>query len=93
MPATKPIGTPRALQSSIRKQTSPDNLTGLASPEIDQKLTAARTEADPAKRLALYLEAEQLVVHWCVEVLQVPDGQSPVLLQPQRPPPETGSHT
>jgi oligopeptide transport system substrate-binding protein len=42
--------------------TSPDNLTGLASPEIDQRLAAARAEADPQKRLALYLEAEQLVL-------------------------------
>src|SRR5207253_2709830 len=33
------------------------------------------------------LAAEQLAVHWWVLVLQVPCGQSGVLLQPQRPPP------
>ena len=48
--------------------SSPDNLTGLASPEIDQKLAAARAEADPEKRLALYLEAEQLVLDQYVVV-------------------------
>jgi ABC-type transport system substrate-binding protein len=47
---------------------SPDNLTGLASPEIDEKLTAARAEPDPAKRLELYLQAEQMVLDQFVVV-------------------------
>jgi ABC-type transport system substrate-binding protein len=52
--------------------TSPDNLTGLSSPEIDQTLTAARAEGDPAKRLGLYLKAEQLVLD---QYVVVPIGQ------------------
>jgi peptide/nickel transport system substrate-binding protein/oligopeptide transport system substrate-binding protein len=52
--------------------SSPDNLTGLANPEIDQTLEAARAEADPAKRLALYLRAEQLVLD---EYVVVPVAQ------------------
>ncbi len=48
--------------------TSPDNLTGLASPEIDQKLAAARAEPDPRKRLSLYLQAEDLVLDQYVVV-------------------------
>jgi oligopeptide transport system substrate-binding protein len=52
--------------------TSPDNVTGLSSPEVDQTLSAARAEADPAKRLALYLKAEQLVLD---QYVVVPIGQ------------------
>ena len=52
--------------------TSPDNLTGLSNPEIDQTLTAARAEGDPAKRLSLYLKAEQLVLD---QYVVVPVGQ------------------
>ena len=48
--------------------SSPDNLTGLSSPEIDQTLTAARAEADPGKRLDLYLKAEQMVLDQYVVV-------------------------
>jgi oligopeptide transport system substrate-binding protein len=54
--------SPDGFLTPLFSSTSPDNLTGLASPEIDQKLAAARAEADPPKRLALYLEAEQLVL-------------------------------
>jgi len=54
--------SPDGFLTPLFSSTSPDNLTGLASPEIDQKLAAARAEADPQKRLALYLEAEQLVL-------------------------------
>jgi peptide/nickel transport system substrate-binding protein/oligopeptide transport system substrate-binding protein len=58
---------PDGFLSPLFSSNSPDNLTGLASPEIDQKLAAARAEADPQKRLALYLEAEQLVLdQWVV---------------------------
>ena len=48
--------------------SSPDNLTGLANAEIDQTLEAARAEADPARRLTLYLKAEQLVLDQYVVV-------------------------
>jgi oligopeptide transport system substrate-binding protein len=54
--------SPDGFLTPLFSSTSPDNLTGLASPEIDQKLGAARAEADPQKRLGLYLEAEQLVL-------------------------------
>jgi len=52
--------------------TSPDNLTGLSSADVDQTLSAAQAEADPAKRLALYLKAEQLVLD---QYVVVPIGQ------------------
>ena len=60
--------SPDGFLTPLFSSTSPDNLTGLASPEIDQKLTAARAEADPTKRLALYLQAEQLVLDQYVVV-------------------------
>ena len=52
--------------------SSPDNLIGLANPGVDQALQAARAEADPAKRLNLYLEAERLVLD---EYVVVPVAQ------------------
>jgi peptide/nickel transport system substrate-binding protein/oligopeptide transport system substrate-binding protein len=60
--------SPDGFLTPLFSSTSPDNLTGLGSPEIDQKLTAARAEADPEKRLALYLQAEQLVLDQYVVV-------------------------
>ncbi|MCA1843389.1 MAG: hypothetical protein LC792_09430, partial [Actinobacteria bacterium] len=60
--------SPDGFLTPLFLSNSPDNLTGLASPELDQKLTAARAEPDPAKRLALYLQAEQLVLDQYVVV-------------------------
>src|SRR5581483_8711337 len=60
--------SPDGFLTPLFSSTSPDNLTGLSSPEIDQKLNAARAEADPEKRLALYLQAEQLVLDQYVVV-------------------------
>jgi ABC-type transport system substrate-binding protein len=60
--------SPDGFLTPLFSSTSPDNLTGLASPEIDQKLAAARAEPDSQKRLALYLEAEQLVLDQYVVV-------------------------
>ena len=60
--------SPDGFLTPLFSSTSPDNLTGLASPEIDEKLAAARAEADPRKRLDLYLEAEQLVLDQYVVV-------------------------
>ena len=60
--------SPDGFLTPLFASTSPDNLTGVARPEIDQKLAAARAEADPQKRLALYLEAEQLVLDQYVVV-------------------------
>jgi len=60
--------SPDGFLTPLFSSSSPDNLTGLASPEVDQALTSARAEADPAKRLALYLKAEQLVLDQYVVV-------------------------
>ena len=60
--------SPDGFLTPLFSSTSPDNLTGLASPEIDEKLATARAEADPEKRLALYLQAEQLVLDQYVVV-------------------------
>jgi oligopeptide transport system substrate-binding protein len=64
--------SPDGFLTPLFSSTSPDNLTGLASPEVDGKLAAARAEADPQKRLALYLEAEQLILD---QYVVVPVGQ------------------
>ncbi|HKN89202.1 MAG TPA: ABC transporter substrate-binding protein [Acidimicrobiia bacterium] len=64
--------SPDGFLTPLFSSSSPDNLTGLASPEIDQTLTAARAEADPSKRLELYLKAEQLVLD---QYVVVPIGQ------------------
>lgn len=47
---------------------SPENLTGLASPEVDDGLRAARAEPDPEKRRARYGEVEQKVLDQFVVV-------------------------
>jgi ABC-type transport system substrate-binding protein len=60
--------SPDGFLTPLFQSSSPDNLTGLSSPEIDQTLAAARAEADPAKRQALYLKAEQLVLDQYVVV-------------------------
>jgi peptide/nickel transport system substrate-binding protein/oligopeptide transport system substrate-binding protein len=60
--------SPDGFLTPLFSSSSPDNVTGLSSPEIDQKLTAARAEGDPEKRLALYMEAEQLVLDQYVVV-------------------------
>jgi peptide/nickel transport system substrate-binding protein/oligopeptide transport system substrate-binding protein len=64
--------SPDGFLTPLFLSSSPDNLTGLADPGIDQTLTAARAEADPAKRQALYLKAEQLVLD---QYVVVPVGQ------------------
>lgn len=60
--------SPDGFLTPLFSSTSPDNLTGLASPEIDQTLAAARAEPDPRKRLGLYMQAEQLVLEQYVVV-------------------------
>ena len=60
--------SPDGFLTPLFSSASPDNLTGLSSPEIDQKLTAARAEADPRQRLSLYLQAEDLVLDQYVVV-------------------------
>jgi peptide/nickel transport system substrate-binding protein/oligopeptide transport system substrate-binding protein len=60
--------SPDGFLTPLFSSSSPDNLTGLASPEIDQTLAAARAEADPTKRLGFYLKAEQMVLDQYVVV-------------------------
>jgi peptide/nickel transport system substrate-binding protein/oligopeptide transport system substrate-binding protein len=60
--------SPDGFLTPLFLSSSPDNLTGLASPEIDQTLASARAEPDPAKRLGLYLKAEQMVLDQYVVV-------------------------
>jgi oligopeptide transport system substrate-binding protein len=60
--------SPDGFLTPLFSSMSPDNLTGLSSPEIDQKLAAARAEADPRTRLSLYLQAEDLVLDQYVVV-------------------------
>jgi oligopeptide transport system substrate-binding protein len=60
--------SPDGFLTPLFSSTSPDNLTGLASPQIDQKLAEARAEPDPEQRLRLYLQAEQLVLDQYVVV-------------------------
>jgi peptide/nickel transport system substrate-binding protein/oligopeptide transport system substrate-binding protein len=54
--------SPDGFLTPLFSSSSPDNLIGLKNPEIDQTLQSARAEADPAKRLALYMKAEGLVL-------------------------------
>ena len=60
--------SPDGFLTPLFSSTSPDNLTGLSSPEIDQKLNAARAEDDPRERVSLYLQAEDLVLDQYVVV-------------------------
>lgn len=50
------------------QSTSPENLTGLASADIDARLAAAQAEDDPAKRQGLYREIEQRILEQFVVV-------------------------
>jgi len=60
--------SPDGFLTPLFLSTSPENLTGLASPEVDQALTAARAEPEAAKRLALYRDVEQKVLDQFVVV-------------------------
>jgi oligopeptide transport system substrate-binding protein len=48
--------------------TSPENVTGLASAEVDDRLRAARAEPDPQKRAGFYREAEAKVLEQFVVI-------------------------
>ncbi len=54
--------SPDGFLTPLFASTSPENLTALASPEVDQALAAARAEPDSAKRQALYRDVEQQVL-------------------------------
>ncbi|MDQ3944295.1 MAG: ABC transporter substrate-binding protein [Actinomycetota bacterium] len=60
--------SPDGFLTPLFSSSSPENLTGLASPEVDQALAAARAEPDPAKRQTLYRDVEQQVLDQFVVV-------------------------
>jgi ABC-type transport system substrate-binding protein len=60
--------SPDGFLTPLFSSTSPENLTGLATAEVDQTLAAARAEPDAAKRLALYRDVEQKVLDQFVVV-------------------------
>ena len=60
--------SPDAFLTPLFFSASPENLTGLASPEVDQALAAARAEPDPAKRRGLYRDVERRVLDQFVVV-------------------------
>jgi oligopeptide transport system substrate-binding protein len=60
--------SPDAFLFPLFSSTSPDNLTGLASAEVDDGLAAARKAADPVARDELYREVEQKVLSQFVVV-------------------------
>lgn len=54
--------SPDAFLAPLFRSESANNLTGFASAAVDDLLRAARGEADPARRTALYQEAERAIL-------------------------------
>jgi oligopeptide transport system substrate-binding protein len=54
--------SPDGFLNPLFQSNSPENITGLTSPEVDAALRAARAEADPARRQALYREVQERVL-------------------------------
>ena len=54
--------TPEAYLPALFLSGSPDNVTGLADPEVDAAIGAARSTADPAERATRWADAERLVL-------------------------------
>ncbi len=59
---------PNSVLSAIFRSDSPQNTIGYADPEMDRLLNAADTDPDPAKRLALYHQAEEKAVQDAVVI-------------------------
>jgi ABC-type transport system substrate-binding protein len=57
-----PFPSPDAVLSPLFLTGSPNNLTGFSSPGVDAALSAARSSADPAARVAAYQDAERQVL-------------------------------
>jgi oligopeptide transport system substrate-binding protein len=57
-----PFPSPDAVLSPLFLTGSPNNLTGFSSPGVDAALSAARSSADPAARVASYQDAERQVL-------------------------------
>lgn len=54
--------SPDAVLAPLFRSASPNNLMGYADAAVDGLLSAARAEADPARRTALYQEAERAIM-------------------------------
>lgn len=54
--------TPDAYLAPLFQSSSPDNLVGLQSPDVDAALAQARTSGDPAIRAGAWAQAEQQVL-------------------------------
>ena len=54
--------TPEAYLPALFLTGSPDNVTGLASPEVDAAIRAAQSTADPSERASRWAAAEKLVL-------------------------------
>ncbi|MDP9386886.1 MAG: ABC transporter substrate-binding protein [Actinomycetota bacterium] len=54
--------SPDAFLSPLFMSGSPDNLVGFARPDVDEQLRAARAEANAARRVALFQEAERAIL-------------------------------
>ena len=72
LPWIAPYASADAFMAPLFTTGSRFNLVGLASPDVDHAVAAARSEPDPAKRTTSYQAAEQAVLHQSVVV---PIGQ------------------
>jgi len=54
--------SPDAVLSPLFRSASPDNLMAYANAVVDDVLSAARAEADPMRRTALYQKAERVIM-------------------------------
>ncbi|MBI2853063.1 MAG: peptide ABC transporter substrate-binding protein [Chloroflexi bacterium] len=62
---------------------SVNNQTGYSNPEVDQLLEQARTEADEAKRLDLYRQAEDLIIKDAPWILTWHEAERYRLIKPK----------
>lgn len=53
---------PEAMLGSLFRSNSPENATGYRNPDVDAALSAASTETDAQRRLAIYREVEERVL-------------------------------
>jgi peptide/nickel transport system substrate-binding protein len=71
--------TPEAYLPPMFLSGSPDDVTGLASPEVDAAIRTARATADPSERAARWADAEKLVLQ-LMPVVPLAQAQNAVAL-------------
>lgn len=71
--------TPEAYLPPMFLSGSPDDVTGLASPQIDAAIRTARATADPTERAARWADAEKLVME-LMPVVPLAQAQNAVAL-------------